>query len=138
MYRCVSRIGKYQCYPQILFCRPKKPWFSTSSVYFDLMWETKTGSHFCIWEVLVNGASTNKGANYPRLWHQDLMQVGIFLRKNYNQILIVTKQLALYIYIYIYIYIYFCIKNAINTNCLGIDDPFLLNKKDLQGVISNI
>ena len=44
----------------------------------------------------------------------------------------------IYVYIYIYIYIYFCIKNAINTNCLGIDDPFLLNKKDLQGVISNI
>ena len=39
---------------------------------------------------------------------------------------------------FIYIDIYFCIKNAINTNCLGIDDPFLLNKKDLQGVISNI
>ena len=43
-----------------------------------------------------------------------------------------------YIYIYIYIYIYFCIKNIINTNCLSIDDPFLLNKNDSQGVISNI
>ena len=43
-----------------------------------------------------------------------------------------------YIYIFIYLYMYFCIKNVINTNCLSIDDPFLLNKKDLQGVISNI
>ena len=38
----------------------------------------------------------------------------------------------------IYMYTYFCIKNVININCISIDDPFLLNKKDLQGVISNI
>ena len=38
---------------------------------------------------------------------------------------------------FIYIYIYICIKNII-TSCISIDDPFLLNKKDLQGVISNI
>ena len=45
----------------------------------------------------------------------------------------------IYVYIYkIYIYIYFCIKNVINTNCLSTDDPFLLNKKDSQGVKSNI
>ena len=43
----------------------------------------------------------------------------------------------MYIYIYIY-YIYFCIKNVINTNCLNIDDPFLLNKKDSQAAISNM
>ena len=30
------------------------------------------------------------------------------------------------------------IKNVINTNCLSIKDPLLLNKKDSQGVISNI
>ena len=41
----------------------------------------------------------------------------------------------MYIYVYIYIYRYFCIKNVINTNCLSINDPFLLNKKDSQGVI---
>ena len=35
----------------------------------------------------------------------------------------------------IYTHIYFCIKNVINTNCISIDDPFLLNKKDSQGVI---
>ena len=29
-------------------------------------------------------------------------------------------------------------KNVTYTNCLSIDDPFLLNKKDLQSVISNI
>ena len=29
-------------------------------------------------------------------------------------------------------------KNVINTNCLSIDDPFLSNKKDSQGVISSI
>ena len=40
-------------------------------------------------------------------------------------------------YVSIYI-IYFCTKNVINTNCLSIDDPFLLNKKDSQSVISNI
>ena len=34
-----------------------------------------------------------------------------------------------YIYIYIYIYIYSSIKNAINTNCLTIDDPLLLCNK---------
>ena len=33
------------------------------------------------------------------------------------------------IYMCIYIYIYFCRKNVINTNCISIDDPFLLNKK---------
>ena len=55
----------------------------------------------------------------------------------------------IYIYIYTYIciyvciykykkYIYFCIKNVINTNCISIDDSFLLNKKDSQGIISNI
>ena len=32
----------------------------------------------------------------------------------------------------------FCIKNIINTNCISIYDWFLLNKKDSQGVISNI
>ena len=37
-----------------------------------------------------------------------------------------------------YIYIYFCTKYFINTNCISIDDPFLQNKKDFQGVISNI
>ena len=42
------------------------------------------------------------------------------------------------IYIYIYIYIYFCAKNIINSNCISIVDPFLLNKKDSQSVISNI
>ena len=40
--------------------------------------------------------------------------------------------------LYIYMYIYFCIRNVINTNCMSIEDPFLLNKKDLQGAISNI
>ena len=45
----------------------------------------------------------------------------------------------MYIYIYIYIYIYniyiyinnyyICIKNVINTNCLSIDNSFLLNKR---------
>ena len=34
--------------------------------------------------------------------------------------------------------IYFCIKTVINTNCLSTGDPFLLNKKDSQSVISNI
>ena len=37
----------------------------------------------------------------------------------------------MYLYFYLYLYV-------INTNCLSIDDPFLLNKKDSQGVISNI
>ena len=46
---------------------------------------------------------------------------------------------CVYVYIkYIYIYLYFCIKILINTNCLSIDDPFLLKKKDSQGVTSNI
>ena len=40
--------------------------------------------------------------------------------------------------IYIYRCIYFSIKNAINTNCLIIDDPILLCKKDSQGVVINI
>ena len=44
----------------------------------------------------------------------------------------------IYTYIYIYIYIKFCIKNVINSNCLSIDDPFLLNKKNSEGVLSNI
>ena len=44
----------------------------------------------------------------------------------------------IYICIYIYIYIYFCTKIVVNTNCISIHDPFLLNKKDSQGVISNI
>ena len=44
----------------------------------------------------------------------------------------------IFIYIYIYIYIYFCIKNVMNSNCISIYNPFLLNKKDSQGVISNI
>ena len=35
-------------------------------------------------------------------------------------------------------YIYLCMKNVINTNCISIGDSFLLNKKDSQGVISNI
>ena len=39
---------------------------------------------------------------------------------------------------YIYTFIYFCIKDVINTNYINIDDPFLLNKKDSQGVISSI
>ena len=33
---------------------------------------------------------------------------------------------------------YFCIKNVINTNCISIDDLFLLSKKDSQGVVSNV
>ena len=44
----------------------------------------------------------------------------------------------IYIYIYVYIYIYSSIKNAINANCLIIDDPLLLCNKDSQGVIINI
>ena len=44
-----------------------------------------------------------------------------------------------YVYIYIYIYIYISsIKNAINGNCLIIDDPLLLCNKDCQGVIISI
>ena len=43
-----------------------------------------------------------------------------------------------YIYIYIYIYIYSITKNAINANCLIIDDPLLLSNKDSQGAIINI
>ena len=39
---------------------------------------------------------------------------------------------------YIYIYIYFRIKNAINANCLIIDNPLLLCNKDSQGDIINI
>ena len=47
--------------------------------------------------------------------------------------------ICMYIYIYIYIYIHnFCIKNVININCKSIDDPFLRNEKDSQGVISNM
>ena len=41
-------------------------------------------------------------------------------------------------YVYIYIFIYSCIKNAINANCLIIDDPLLLCNKDSQGVIISI
>ena len=41
-------------------------------------------------------------------------------------------------YIYIYIYIYSNSKKAISANCLNVDDPLLLCKKDSQGVISNI
>ena len=47
----------------------------------------------------------------------------------------------MYIYIYIYIYIYYIFlykKYYQHANCLSIDDPFLLNKKDSQGVLSNI
>ena len=33
---------------------------------------------------------------------------------------------------------YFCIKDIIINNSLSIDDPFLLNKKGSQGVVSNI
>ena len=39
-------------------------------------------------------------------------------------------------YIYdAYIHLYKCV---INTNFMSTDDPFLLNKKDSQGAISNI
>ena len=38
----------------------------------------------------------------------------------------------------IYIYIYSSVKNAINANCLIINDPLLLCNKDSQGVIINI
>ena len=42
---------------------------------------------------------------------------------------------CVYVYIkYIYIYLYFCIKILINTNCLRIDDPFLLKKKKIHRV----
>ena len=37
-----------------------------------------------------------------------------------------------------YIYIYSRIKNAINANCLIIDNPLLLCNKDSQGDIINI
>ena len=37
-----------------------------------------------------------------------------------------------------YIYIYSNIKNAINANCLIIEDPLLPCDKDSQGVIINI
>ena len=37
-----------------------------------------------------------------------------------------------------YIYIYSSKKNAINANCLIIDDSLLLCNKDSQGVIINI
>ena len=30
---------------------------------------------------------------------------------------------------------YLYIENVINTNCLTIDDPFLLRKKDSQGIL---
>ena len=58
----------------------------------------------------------------------------------YVCIFIYVYYICIYIHIYIciYTYIYFVIKNVINTNCLSIDDPFLLNKKDSGGVISNI
>ena len=51
---------------------------------------------------------------------------------------IYTHIIYIHIYMYIYTFIYFCIKDVINTNYINIDDPFLLNKKDSQGVISNI
>ena len=51
---------------------------------------------------------------------------------------IYTHIIYIYIYMYIYTFIYFCIKDVINTNYINIDDSFLLNKKDSQGVISNI
>ena len=44
----------------------------------------------------------------------------------------------IYIYVYIYIFIYSSVKNIIKVNNLTINDPFLLNKKDSQGVIFNI
>ena len=37
-----------------------------------------------------------------------------------------------------HIYIYSSIKNAINANCLIIDNPLLRYNKDSQGVIINI
>ena len=48
------------------------------------------------------------------------------------------KNKAKHIYIYIDRYIYFSKKNAINTNCLIINDPLLLCQKDSQGVVINI
>ena len=38
----------------------------------------------------------------------------------------------------LYIYIYSSVKNAINANCLIIDDPLLLCNKDSQGIMINI
>ena len=32
----------------------------------------------------------------------------------------------------------YIIKNVINTNCLSVDDPFLLNKKDSQSVMCHV
>ena len=60
-----------------------------------------------------------------------------FILFNYSY-LIITDVIYIYIYIYILYYIYFCIKIVINTNCIGIDNLFLLNKKDSQGVMSYI
>ena len=42
--------------------------------------------------------------------------------------------ICIYMYHYLSIYIYFCIKNVINTNCISISNPFLLNKKDSHDV----
>ena len=42
------------------------------------------------------------------------------------------------VYIYKYIHIYSNSKKAINANCLNVNDPLLLCKKDSQGVVSNI
>ena len=59
-----------------------------------------------------------------------------------NDVLVITGRAHFRCYIYD---IYFSIKIYIiptayqlNTNCISIDDPSLLNKKDSQGVISNI
>ena len=47
-----------------------------------------------------------------------------------------TCRVCEHVYIvYFCIYFIFLYKSVINTNCISIDDPFLLNKKDSQGVI---
>ena len=39
------------------------------------------------------GARTNKGTEYPRLWHQNLTQVEVYFEEE-TQSFIVTKQIA--------------------------------------------
>ena len=53
----------------------------------------------------------------------------------YRYVYMYTPSSCIYMYIYI---LYSSIKNAINTNCLTIDNTLLLCNKGSQGVIINI
>ena len=59
----VSGIAKHNYYPEISVFRPKKPWFSTGTVKFNVIWPTKIRYHFVSGKFSEMGAGTNDGTD---------------------------------------------------------------------------